>query len=205
MTRKPTLHFIDRSSRVRAELARIAFDLGHHAEVYGDLEELSLLPPREGIIVARDDPAESGVAAMIDRLGRMGIWLPLVVFDHQPGAGRIVDAIKAGALDYLSLPIDTEKFVRCIQRVEEEAEAYCERRKREIEAHSLLANLSRREGEVLDLLAQGSSNKTIARELAISPRTVEIHRSNMMSKLGARHPADAVRLRIDAQAGTKKS
>ena len=59
--------------------------------------------------------------------------------------------------------------------------------------------LSRREREVLDWLSEGSSNKAIARQLCISPRTVEIHRANMMSKLGARHAAEAVRLRLEAQ------
>jgi DNA-binding CsgD family transcriptional regulator len=54
--------------------------------------------------------------------------------------------------------------------------------------------LSKREREVLELLALGSSNKLIARELSISPRTVEIHRSNMMTKLRAGHAAEAVRL-----------
>jgi len=68
-----------------------------------------------------------------------------------------------------------------------------------IEARSRIENLSTREREVLDWLAQGSSNKAIARELQISPRTVEIHRANMMSKLGASHAADAVRLRLEAE------
>jgi DNA-binding CsgD family transcriptional regulator len=67
-----------------------------------------------------------------------------------------------------------------------------------IEARGRIENLSAREREVLDWLAQGSSNKAIARELQISPRTVEIHRANMMAKLGASHAADAVRLRIEA-------
>jgi DNA-binding NarL/FixJ family response regulator len=52
---------------------------------------------------------------------------------------------------------------------------------------------------VLDWLAEGCSNKMIARELSISPRTVEIHRANMMTKLGAEHPSQAVRLRLEAQ------
>jgi DNA-binding CsgD family transcriptional regulator len=52
---------------------------------------------------------------------------------------------------------------------------------------------------VLDWLTEGRSNKAIARELDISPRTVEIHRANMMHKLGANHAAEAVRVRLDAQ------
>ncbi|WP_255548125.1 response regulator transcription factor [Erythrobacter ani] len=68
-----------------------------------------------------------------------------------------------------------------------------------IEARGRIANLSVREREVLDWLTEGSSNKVIARRLEISPRTVEIHRANMMHKLGARHAADAVRLRLEAK------
>jgi DNA-binding CsgD family transcriptional regulator len=67
-----------------------------------------------------------------------------------------------------------------------------------IEARGRIASLSTREREVLHWLAEGSSNKNIARELDISPRTVEIHRANMMAKLGAKHAAEAVRLRIES-------
>jgi DNA-binding NarL/FixJ family response regulator len=55
-----------------------------------------------------------------------------------------------------------------------------------------------REREVLERLTKGYSNKAIARELEISPRTVEIHRMKMMGKLGARHAADAVRCSLEA-------
>lgn len=199
MTKKATLHFIDSSSRTRAELARAAFSLGHHAEVYGDISELSIHPPRSGIVVARDSVEEGGVAVTLERLGRLGIWLPLIAFADQPRPGRIVEAIKAGALDYLSLPLDSVKFERCLARIHGEAEVVGESRKRMIDARNRIANLSRREREVLEWLSEGSSNKAIARELDISPRTVEIHRANMMSKLGARHAAEAVRLKIEAQ------
>jgi FixJ family two-component response regulator len=199
MSRKATLHFIDSSSRHRAELARVGFALGHHAEVYGDLSELSVHPPRDGIIIARDAVEEGGVATILERLSRLGIWLPLIAVDTDPRPTRIVEAIKAGALDYLALPLDAERFDRCLSRIAQEAEDFSLARRRMIEARDRISSLSVREREVLDWLACGSSNKAIARELAISPRTVEIHRANMMSKLGARHAAEAVRLRLEAK------
>ena len=199
MSRKATLHFIDSSSRHRAELARVGFTLGHHSEVYGDLSELSVHPPREGIIIARDSVEEGGVGVILDRLSRLGIWLPLIAVDTQPRPTRIVEAIKAGALDYLSLPLDPERFARCLDRIAEEAEEFGTARRRMIEARDRISSLSQREREVLEWLAEGSSNKVIARELDISPRTVEIHRANMMNKLGARHAAEAVRLRLEAK------
>ena len=199
MTRKASLHFIDSCSRQRAELARVGFALGHHCEVYGDLSELSVHPPREGIIIARDTGEEGGVGMILDRLSRRGIWLPLIVVEVQPCPGRIVEAIKAGALDYLALPLDPERFTRCLTRIGKEAEQFGAARRRMIEARDRISTLSTREREVLDWLAEGSSNKAIARELDISPRTVEIHRSNMMNKLGVRHAAEAVRLRFEAK------
>lgn len=199
MKNRHVLHFIDSSSRNRAELARIAYDLGHHAEVYGDMADLALYPPREGIIVARDAADEGGVAQILERLNRMGVWLPLIAVDFEPRPTRIVQAIKAGALDYLALPLDPDRFQACLKRIAGEADEFRDARRRMIEARNRISNLSNREREVLDWLAQGSSNKLIARELSISPRTVEIHRANMMSKLGARHAAEAVRLKLEAQ------
>jgi FixJ family two-component response regulator len=71
-------------------------------------------------------------------------------------------------------------------------------RARIAEAWERLTRLSLREREVLDRLADGGSNKTIARDLAISPRTIEIHRMKIMGKLGACHAAEAIRIPIDA-------
>jgi FixJ family two-component response regulator len=195
---RTTLHIVCGDSRSRAEQARIAFALGHHAEVYGELEELLDHPPHEGILIAADS-GEPGMAQdLVSRLGSRGIWLPVVLAAHDPKTEQVVAAIKAGVLDYLLLPLEMGSFARRLHAILAEAGQHAERRRREVEAQRSIALLSRREREVLELLSAGCSNKEIARWLEISPRTVEIHRGNMMTKLGAGHAADAVRLWIDA-------
>jgi len=199
MSERQIIHFVEPDMRVRADLARATFALGHHAEVYADIEELADHPPRRGVVAVHDSGMPDGVRDILDFLAGRGIWLPLVAMDEAPVTGNVVAAIKAGALDYLVLPLDEPRLAAMLERIGDEARAHAEARRRMVEARGRIGVLSTREREVLDWLARGSSNKTIARELAISPRTVEIHRANMMSKLGAAHSAEAVRLRIEAK------
>ena len=193
------LHFIDASSRHRAEFARLALSLGHHCEVYSDLSELIAHPPRDGIIVAHDTDADGGAAGILEQLTPIGVWLPLIMFDEHPEPGRIVDAIKAGALEYLALPIEADRLSKTLERIRDEADSFAEARRRMVEARNLISTLSPREGEVLEALVKGGSNKDIARALEISPRTVEVHRSAMMAKLQAGHAAEAVRIKLEAR------
>ena len=199
MGQRNIIHFVDADTRVRAELASTVFTMGHHAEVYADLDELCDHPPRSGIIVARDRSGVESIEGVMERLAETGIWLPLVAMDANPRTSRVVAAIKAGALDYLPLPLDSTRLAEMLDHIGSEALEQAEARRRMVEARGRIGNLSAREREVLDRLAVGNSNKSIARDLQISPRTVEIHRANMMSKLGANHSAEAVRLQIEAR------
>ena len=159
---RTTLHIVCGDSRSRAEQARIVFALGHHAEVYGELGELLDRPPLEGIVMAADGGEPGMARELIRRLGDAGMWLPVIIVSPHPETEQVVDAIKAGALDYLRLPLEMGSFARRLSR-----------------AMARRASTSRR--------------------LDISPRTVEIHRGNMMTKLRAGHAADAVRLWLDAR------
>lgn len=198
---RTVLHIVGGESRARAEQARLAFALGHHAEIYTDLAELLERPPHDGIIVAADDDQPDTARRLFDRLGEHGIWLPVVMVAQDPDIDRVVGAIKAGALDYLRLPLEMGVLARRLGAILGEASQHAARRRREIEAQHRIALLSRRERQVLELLSAGCANKEIGRRLEISPRTVEIHRGNMMTKLEAGHAADAVRLWLDAQQG----
>ena len=139
-----------------------------------------------------------GTHELIGRLGERGMWLPVVIAAPEPATEQVVAAIKAGALDYLRLPLEMGSFARSLHAILTEAGQHAERRRREVEAQRAIALLSRREREVLELLAAGCSNKEIARRLDISPRTVEIHRGNMMARLNARSTGDAVRIGLEA-------
>lgn len=195
------LHFVESSTQLRAELVRIGTALGHHCELYADYSELAAHPPRTGIIFVRDSAETGGVRFALERMIKLGISLPVVAMDVQPSSGRVVQAIKDGALDYLVLPLRPERLSACLARISREAVEVNKTRERAIMAMRRLDTLSAREREVLDALAIGGSNKAIARQLQISPRTVEIHRANMMSKLGARHAAEAVRIKLESKFG----
>ncbi len=199
MEQRLILHIVGGDSRLRATQSRTAYSLGHHAEVYSDLAELIATSPQAGVIIACDGLLEEGVDQLLAQLGDAGIWLPVVAASHNPGVDDVVQAIRAGPLDYLRLPLTREEFTRMASHVQSDAGRHAEARRRLIEARQRIGTLSGREREVLDWLSEGCSNKAIARELAISPRTVEIHRANMMGKLGAQHAAEAVRLRLEAR------
>ena len=194
-----TLHVIDSSTRARAEHARLGFEIGRHCEVYSDVSEFMTRPPHRGIVVVSEDEEPGRAGHVLKVLARYGRWLPEIATSHSPKAANIVAAIHDGVLDYLPLPLAVEHLSKSLEKVEKEVAAYGEVRKRVIEARKRISRLTTREREVLDWLALGRSNKMIARELGISPRTVEIHRANMMAKIGASHSAQAVRFSIEAK------
>ena len=198
MEQRIIIHIVDADARNRASFARTIFDLGHHAEVYESVAELISQMPGKGIVLAHDDPGGASVIDIMDAISQKGTWLPVIAMDRHPAMERVVNAMRAGAFDYLDQPLDPQALESVLRRVAGEAEMQARQRRRAMEARMRIAMLSNREREVLDRLTQGCSNKVIARDLDISPRTVEFHRGNMMEKLGARHAAEAVRLQLEA-------
>ena len=117
------------------------------------------------------------------------------------GYGQItlaVEAMKAGALDFVEKPCEPAKLLGIVDAafaVLEQADAAARRARA---ARAKLSALSPRESNVLDRLMSGQANKTIAEELDLSPRTVEIHRAKLLGKLGVRSVPEAMRLAFAA-------
>lgn len=193
------IHLVDKSGRWADHLVRSAHVAGHLPRVYGTIDDLFCAGPEYGVVIACDDPARGGVASTLGKMTAANLWLPLVAISEQPSAARIVHAIKAGVFDYLTLPLQQEWLIATLRRIGAEAKAHVDMLRRMVDARSRIGGLSRRERQVLEGLAYGGSNKAIARDLAISPRTVEIYRANMLAKLRAANSAEAVRLHFEAQ------
>ena len=117
MEQTQVLHIVDGSYRSRAEQARKGFDLGLHCEVYADAAELMATPPQRGVVLARDDDDVGSVREILSRLADCAAWVPVVATSLDPRPGKVVDAIKAGALDYLSLPLRDDRLLAMVARI----------------------------------------------------------------------------------------
>ncbi len=198
MVERTTLHIIDVDADRRAHLARLAFAAGHHAETYADIAEFFASLPVTGIALMHDEPAGRAVPLLIDALAKTTAWLPVIAYTLHVDSAGMAQTMKGGAADCIPMPAQIAPLNACIERVMRENEHHIADRDRVREARRRVSLLSAREREVLERLAAGSSNKMMARDLGLSPRTIEIHRMKMMAKLGVRHATDAVRLWFDA-------
>lgn len=202
MAQKIALHILEPQDRFRTALARLGYEAGFHCEIYEDISELFEAIPRNGVVLIRDDGSCSAIPALVRHLALQGQWCPFVGYADHPTLDHVVQAIKGGALSFIATPGTTDDLLAVVPAVAAEAELRRDLIERAVRAHQSLARLTERERQVLDGIVSGESSKAIARVLAISPRTVEIHRTKMLGKLGARNAADAVRLKVEASAYT---
>ncbi|ALG74604.1 LuxR family transcriptional regulator [Azospirillum thiophilum] len=127
---------------------------------------------------------------------RRGLTLPVIVITGHGDVTAAVRAFRAGAVDFLQKPFDEDLL---IERVQEAFGRDLAARRADVETaeiRSRLTLLSPRELEVMDLVAQGLPNKTIAHRLAIGIRTVETHRARVLEKMEARNAPELARMRM---------
>jgi two-component system, LuxR family, response regulator FixJ len=143
-------------------------------------------------------PGMSGID-LLRRLRERKISVPVIVITGHGDIPLAVEAMRIGAIDFLEKPFDDEVLIASVKAALRQKEGEAKRRGERAEIESRLAALSNRERDVLGGLVAGRANKQIAFDLGISPRTVEIYRANLMSKMHAGSLSDLVRMALIAE------
>jgi len=132
------------------------------------------------------------------RLKARGFGLPVIVMTGHADVPMAVEAMKEGAVDFIEKPFDDDMFLAAVRKALRLQEQHAQRDAQVTEVQARLHGLSERERQVLEGLVAGKANKVIAYDLGISPRTVEIYRANVMTKMQAGSLSELVRMALVA-------
>ena len=202
MSNGAVVHLIDDDEDIRRALAFLLGTAGLAVRVHESalkfLENLDTLQP--GCIVSDVRMPGMDGLELQHRLKAMGVEMPIIIMTGHADVPLAVQAMKAGAVDFIEKPFDDETLLSAIRIA---LDVYDKNGQSSIEIAQIQARLdtlSAREKEVLEGLLAGHANKTIAYDLELSPRTVEVHRANVMSKMMARSLSELVRMAMLAKA-----
>lgn len=200
MTDKPLVHLVDDDEAIRRSASFMLRTSGFVVKTYASGQELLAVGKQlEAGCILLDVrmPGMDGLEVQ-QALLEQGTRLPVVVMTGHGDVSVAVQAMKAGAVDFLEKPFEKGQLMIALDagfaRLERREEAATTAHEAEVR----IAALTAREQEVLQGLARGFPNKTIAYDLGISPRTVEVHRANLMTKLEVRSLSEALRIAFAA-------
>jgi two-component system response regulator FixJ len=195
------IHLVDDDEAIRHSASFMLRHAGFRVKTYTDgvaFLEAAGTAERGCILLDVQMPGMDGLEVQ-EALNARGVAMPVIVLTGHGDVAVAVRAMKAGAVDFVEKPYAKQTLVDALTRAFERLET---RRKEDVqaeEARGLIERLTARERDVLTGLVDGQTNKAIAEALDISPRTVEIHRANLMEKMDA--PSLSTVLRIAFAAG----
>lgn len=195
---EPLVHVIDDDEAMRDSLAFLLESAGFNARLYASAPEF--LAQADGatpgcVVTDVRMPGMSGLELM-RHLQERRTNLPVVVITGHGDVPLAVEAMKAGVVDFLEKPFDDEALLNAVRSALSALARDAQQQSDRGRFEAMLATLSGREREVLEGVVAGKLNKTIAFELGISQRTVEVYRANVMSKTGAASLSELVRMAL---------
>jgi len=198
MSAKPIIHIVDDEEAVRTSLATLLNIHGFATRAYesGEVFLESVDPASPGCaLVDVKMPGLDGIG-LLHKMAEGNVRVPVVMMTGYGEVATAVKAMKAGAVDFLEKPLDEGELLAILNRHLSHSQISVQLEEQREQALARLTRLTKREREVFNGLAMGKTNKGIALDLGISPRTVEIHRARVMEKLEARTLSDLIRLAL---------
>jgi RNA polymerase sigma factor (sigma-70 family) len=198
---EPIVYIVDDDVAARSGLASLIESAGLRAETFGCAQDFlsRFNGEHPGCLVLEVHLPRMSGFDLQERLRQRGATLPVIVVCGRSSTPTVVRAMKAGAMDFVDKPADGGAMLDLIQRaLESDARHRAENREQLDTVHSL-KSLSRRERQVLKLVAAGLGNRAIAEELGISIKTVESHRGRVMAKMRVESVAQLVRRCLECE------
>jgi len=207
MARERLVHVVDDEDSIRRSLDFLLRTAGFEVEKWADGESFLNGANRTTpgcVLLDVRMPGMDGLQVQAEMVSG-GFNLPVIVLTGHGDIGTAVRAMRGGAVDFLEKPFNRERLLQSLELGFMQLANRDGRNAREQWATTQIATLTPREREVLDGLACGFPNKTIAYDLGISSRTVEVFRANVMLKLEVTNFADALRVAFAAGMGLEKA
>jgi len=196
----PIVHVIDDDEAVRHSLAFLLGTAKIDVKTYDSATAFLAvaLNVKSGCIITDVRMPEISGIDLLRRLKELKIGVPVIVVTGHGDVPLAVEAMKIGAAEFLEKPFDDEVLLNAVRSALDRQNTDSKRQAERADIDSRLAALSNRERDVLQGLVSGLANKQIAFNLGISPRTVEIYRANLMTKMQASSLSDLVRMALVA-------
>jgi two-component system response regulator FixJ len=202
---KARIYIVDDDGAVRDSLAALLDSFGYEAASFESAEAFLAIcgSGMEGCLLADIRMPDMDGLELLDRVSRISHGLGVIIISGHGDVPLAVRAMKSGAIDFIEKPFTTKVVLAAVENALRQADASQRKASSDAEVTARLGQLSPRELEVMRGLVAGLPNKTIAYDLSISPRTVEIHRARVMDKMQANSLSELVRLALRAGIGAQ--
>ncbi|QEX23049.1 DNA-binding response regulator [Hypericibacter adhaerens] len=200
------VYIVDDDEAVRDSLVMLLESRGHRTSSFASAEAFLgavATPSLPGCLLLDVNMPGTGGLGLLGEIGRIAPRLPVLMITGRGEVAIAVQAMKAGARDFLEKPLDPDTLFALVDQALAASAQAAQAEEERSKAQASLDRLTPRERSVFDRLAEGKTNKQVAAELNISPRTIEIHRAKLMEKLRVTSVSELIGLSARIDSGRK--